>query len=72
MRLDTGLDKLKQNFSENRDLILEENKEKRIAEMKEESGCYCPNHHNRTDGKKIKKIQKFIEKQAKKYEKSIK
>ena len=32
----------------------------------------CPNHHNRTDDKKIKKIQSFIEKQAKKYADSLK
>ena len=32
----------------------------------------CPNHHNRTDEKKIKKIQKFIEKEAKKYADSLK
>ena len=33
---------------------------------------HCPNHHNRTDERKIKKIQKFIDKQAKKYLDSIK
>ena len=42
--------------------MAELNKPKGVCEYDQ-----CPNHHNRTDTRKIKKIQKFIEKQAKKY-----